>query len=48
MSHHKENIKRMREAYERKFQTQLEELLADFKKLKAKADQAEADAQLEY
>lgn len=38
----------MKEAYEKKLQAQLDEWNAEIDKLKAKADSAEADAQLEY
>ena len=38
----------MRDAYEQKLQAQLDEWAAEIKKLKARADQAEADAQIEY
>ena len=38
----------MKEAYEKKLQSKLDEWSADIDKLKAKADSAEADAQLEY
>ena len=38
----------MKEAYEKKLQGQLDGWSADIDKLKAKADSAEADAQLEY
>lgn len=38
----------MKEAYEKKLQAQLDEWGADIDKLKAKADSAEADVQLEY
>ena len=38
----------MKEAYEQKLQAQLDEWSAEIAKLKAKADGAEADAQLEY
>ncbi len=38
----------MKEAYEKKMQAQLDEWDADIKKLKAQADKARADAQLEY
>ena len=38
----------MKEAYEQKLQAQLDEWSAEIDKLKAKADGAEADAQLEY
>jgi uncharacterized coiled-coil DUF342 family protein len=38
----------MKEAYEQKLQAQLDEWSAQIKKLKAKADMAEADAQFEY
>jgi multidrug resistance efflux pump len=38
----------MKEAYEKKLQAQLDEWGAEIDKLKAKADKAEADAQLEY
>lgn len=38
----------MKEAYEKKLQSQLNEWSAEIDKLKAKADSAEADAQLEY
>lgn len=38
----------MKEAYEKKLQSQLDEWSAEIEKLKAKADSAEADAQLEY
>jgi len=37
-----------KEAYEKKLQAQLDEWGAEIDKLKAKADSAEADAQLEY
>ncbi|MCR4291511.1 MAG: hypothetical protein NUV76_01390 [Candidatus Kuenenia sp.] len=38
----------MKEAYEKKFQAQLDEWKAEINKLKAKADKADADAQIEY
>ena len=38
----------MKEAYEQKLQAKLDEWGAEIDKLKAKADNAEADAQLEY
>ena len=38
----------MKEAYEQKLQAQLDEWSAEIDKLKAKADSAEADAQLVY
>lgn len=38
----------MKEAYEQKLQAQLDEWSAEIDKLKARADDAEADAQLEY
>lgn len=38
----------MKEAYEKKLQAKLDEWSADIDKLKARADSAEADAQLEY
>ena len=38
----------MKEAYEQKLQAQLDEWAAEIDKLKAKADSAEADAQLGY
>lgn len=38
----------MKEAYEKKLQAQLDEWSAEIDKLKAKADSAEGDAQLEY
>lgn len=38
----------MKEAYEKKLQGKLDEWSADIDKLKAKADSAEGDAQLEY
>ena len=38
----------MKDAYEQKLQAQLDEWGAEIDKLKAKADNAEADAQLEY
>jgi uncharacterized coiled-coil DUF342 family protein len=38
----------MKEAYEKKLQSQLDEWSAEIDKLKAKADAAEADAQVEY
>ena len=38
----------MKDAYEKKLQAQLDEWGAEIDKLKAKADNAEADAQLEY
>ncbi|MFO7811528.1 MAG: hypothetical protein R6V21_01030 [Pelovirga sp.] len=38
----------MKKAYEKKLEAKLEEWNADIGKLKAKADSAEADAQLEY
>lgn len=38
----------MKEAYEKKLQAQLDEWSTEIKKLKAKADKTEADAQLEY
>jgi uncharacterized coiled-coil DUF342 family protein len=37
-----------KEAYEKKIQAKLDEWNAEIDKLKAKADSAEADAQLEY
>ncbi|MDW7646068.1 MAG: coiled coil domain-containing protein [Desulfuromonadales bacterium] len=37
-----------KEAYEQKLQAQLDEWDAEIKKLKAKADKAGADAQIEY
>lgn len=37
-----------KEAYEKKLKSQLDEWSADIDKLKAKADSAEGDAQLEY
>ena len=37
-----------KEAYEKKLQAQLDEWNTEINKLKAKADKAEADAQLEY
>lgn len=37
-----------KEAYQKKIQAQLDEWSAEINKLKAKADKAEADAQLEY
>ena len=37
-----------KEAYEKKIQAQLEEWGAEIDKLKARADRAQADAQLEY
>ncbi|QEW06420.1 sll1863 family stress response protein [Nitrincola iocasae] len=37
-----------KEAYEKKLQSQLDEWSAEIDKLKAKANSAEADAQLEY
>ena len=37
-----------KEAYEKKLKSQLDEWGADIDKLKAKADSAEGDAQLEY
>ena len=37
-----------KEAYEKKLKSQLDEWNAEIAKLKAKADAAEADAQLEY
>jgi hypothetical protein len=47
-SDRREEAMSMRDAYERKMQAQLNEWAAEIKKLKAKADQAEADAQIEY
>lgn len=38
----------MKEAYEKKLKAQLDEWGAEIDKLKAKADNAEADAQLKY
>ena len=38
----------MKEAYQKKLQAQLDEWSAEIDKLKAKADSAEGDAQLEY
>lgn len=38
----------MKKAYEKKLEAKLEEWNADINKLKAKADSAEADTQLEY
>jgi ElaB/YqjD/DUF883 family membrane-anchored ribosome-binding protein len=38
----------MKEAYEKKLQAQLDEWGAEIDKIKAKADKAEADAQLDY
>ncbi len=38
----------MKEAYEKKIEAQLKEWNADIDKLQARADSAEADAQLEY
>ena len=38
----------MKEAYEKKLQAQLDEWSAEIDRLKAKADKAEADAQLDY
>jgi len=38
----------MKDAYEKKLQAQLDEWGAEIDKLKAKADNAQADAQLEY
>lgn len=38
----------MKEAYEKKLQSQLDEWSADIDKLKAKVDSAGADAKLEY
>lgn len=38
----------MKEAYERKMRAQLDEWDAEISKLKARADKAQADAQLEY
>jgi len=38
----------MKEAYEKKLQAKLDEWNAEIDKLKAKADSAEADVQLEY
>jgi chromosome segregation ATPase len=38
----------MKDAYEKKMQAQLDEWDADITKLKAQADKAKADAQLEY
>ncbi|GGD78675.1 coiled coil domain-containing protein [Lacimicrobium alkaliphilum] len=37
-----------KEAYQKKLQAQLDEWNSEIDKLRAKADQAEADAQLEY
>jgi hypothetical protein len=37
-----------KEAYQKKLQAQLDEWSAEIDKLKAKADNAEADAQIEY
>jgi hypothetical protein len=42
------NVMGMKEAYEKKLQAQLDEWGAEIDKLKAKADKAEADAQLDY
>lgn len=44
----REKAMSMRDAYEQKLQAQLDEWAAEIKKLKARADQAEADAQIEY
>jgi predicted RNase H-like nuclease (RuvC/YqgF family) len=41
-------VMRMKEAYEQKLEAQLDEWSAEIDKLKAKADSADADAQLEY
>jgi hypothetical protein len=41
-------IMSMKDAYEQKLQAQLDEWSAEIEKLKAKADNAEADTQLEY
>jgi len=38
----------MREAYQRKIEAQLEEWKAEIKRMKAKADKADADVQVEY
>jgi len=38
----------MKEAYQQKLEAQLDEWTADINKMKAKADKADADAQLEY
>jgi len=38
----------IKEAYEQKLQAQLDEWKADIDKLKAKANEADADAQIEY
>lgn len=38
----------MKEAYQKKLQSQLDEWTAEINKFKAKADSAEADAQIEY
>ena len=38
----------MKEAYEKKLEAQMEEWSLEIDKLKAKADKAEADSQLEY
>lgn len=38
----------MKEAYQKKLQAQLDEWSVEIEKLQAKADKAEADAQLEY
>ncbi|MFO8239768.1 MAG: hypothetical protein R6T90_02090 [Dissulfuribacterales bacterium] len=38
----------MREAYQRKIEAQLEEWKAEINRMKAKADKADADVQVEY
>ncbi len=38
----------MKEEYEKKMQAQLDEWVAEMEKLKAKAEQAEADARISY
>jgi uncharacterized coiled-coil DUF342 family protein len=43
-----EIIMSMKQTYEQKLQAQLDEWSAEIDKLKAKADKAEADTQLEY
>mgnify|MGYP006309054223 CR=1 FL=1 len=44
----KDLVMSMKESYEKKLQAQLDEWDAEINKLKAKADKAQADAQLEY